>query len=392
MARMAEKMPVNPIKLQEVLKKYGISQRTACKDLGINQSTFNQTCKKGYIPGHTEDDWMQYRLKIEQYLYGCGVLVELIEQIWEPTSERGPMPDKRIKQRDYIDWEVEMVTHETMKHFKIFRNPFLADIQSKKDVYLSQQHRYVKEAMLDAAYNGGFVAVVGEVGSGKTVMRELVFDQILRDDRVTIIFPQAINKKRMTSYHIAEAIIRDVAVEVTSPASQELQGGLVKKLLLERFKAGRRFVLVLEEAHDMRLATIKELKRFLEMRDGLSPILGIILIGQPELREKFDERRSYDIREVIRRCVIADLEPFSEYDMEKYLTLKFKRIGSDLGKVISPDGLKALAERLIIRDRYGKLVESRIYPLLVNLYSSKAMNLAAEMGEELVNAEVVAAI
>jgi len=393
MGRIAERMEDRPILLRRILKENGIQQQALCRDLGINITTFAYTLRKGYVPGVSPEAQREYRCRIEKYLRDHGVEESVVGQMWQESFHTVIRRKPAACNPKFIETvEVEMINSETLRHFRIFRNPFIGDVQSKKDVYLSQEHRYVKEAMLDAAHNGGFVAVIGEVGSGKTIIRELVFEQLQRDDRVIIIFPQSFDKKRLTAYHIAEAIIRDISADGRSPSSQEKQAARVRQLLLERYKTGRRFVLVLEEAHDLMIHTLKYLKRFLEIKDGLSPVMGIILIAQPELEQRLDERRSYDIREVIRRCVTAKLAPFSAEDMKGYLALKFKRVGADLEKVFSKDGLDALADRLLIKDRYGKLVESRIYPLTVNNYTARGMNLAAEMGEARVSAEVVAAI
>ena len=89
-----------------------------------------------------------------------------------------------------INWEVEMISQEALKHFKVFRNPFIDDIQKDADIYMSDEHRYIEAAMLDAARHGGFLAVIGEVGSGKSVMRRKVVEQLRRDGDTLVIFPR----------------------------------------------------------------------------------------------------------------------------------------------------------------------------------------------------------
>jgi len=390
MARAAEKMPIRPIVLGQVLRDWGIRKQEVSRDLRISATTIGAACRTGWTPGLTEKAKAAFRRSIEDYLRERGVDEELIAEIWEEAEASGKAGI--AKHTDIIEWEVEMLKHETLKHFKLFRNPFQNDVRDRKDVYLSQDHRYVQEAMLDAAMNGGFVAVVGEVGSGKTVMRELVFEQLQRDERVVVVFPQTIDKRRLTAYGICQAIIRDVSADGGAPSSSELQASAVKRLLMEQHKTGRRFVLVIEEAHDLHVQTLRYLKRFLEIRDGLAPVMGVILVAQPEFKERLDERRSYQIREVIRRCAIAELKPFGQEDVAGYLALKFKRVGAELSAVVDAEGISALCERLLSRDRSGKITDCRAYPLTLNNYLARAMNLAAEMGEPKVNVEVVAAI
>ena len=78
-------------------------------------------------------------------------------------------------------------------------------------------------------------------------------------------------------------------------------------------------------------------------------------------------------------------------NIKDYLTLKFRRIGSDIEKIFDDQAFAALSRRLTTEDRHNKKI-SHAYPLLVNNYAAKAMNLAYEMGFDKVTEEVVMAI
>src|SRR3989304_1978733 len=182
-----------------------------------------------------------------------------------------------------ITWEVEMITQEAMRHFKLFRNPFVDDVQKESDIYMSDEHRYIEAAMLDAARHGGFLAVIGEVGSGKSVMRRKVIEQLRKDGDVIVIFPHIVDKTRLTAASICAAIVMDLSDEKPK-IRLEQKTRQVQKLLLERSKQGYRSVLIIEEAHDMSNDMLKYLKRFYEIEDGYKKLLGIILIGQTELK------------------------------------------------------------------------------------------------------------
>ena len=71
-------------------------------------------------------------------------------------------------------------------------------------------------------------------------------------------------------------------------------------------------VLIIEEAHDLSIATLKYLKRFWELEDGLKKLLSILLIGQTELAGKLDESKNYEAREIIRRMELLKIEPLSD--------------------------------------------------------------------------------
>jgi type II secretory pathway predicted ATPase ExeA len=85
-------------------------------------------------------------------------------------------------------------------------------------------------------------------------------------------------------------------------------------------------VLVIEEAHDLTTMMFKHLKRFWEMEKGFTKLLGIILIGQPELKAKLDARINFEAREFINRCEVFELSPLGP-DLEAYIEFKLKRVG-----------------------------------------------------------------
>lgn len=69
----------------------------------------------------------------------------------------------------------ETLTPLARKHFALARSPFVDDINSRQDVFASQHSRYVRAAMLEAATNHGFIAIIGQSGSGKSRRQRTVW-------------------------------------------------------------------------------------------------------------------------------------------------------------------------------------------------------------------------
>ena len=206
----------------------------------------------------------------------------------------------------------------TRQHFKLLRDPF-ADPQGVEDVYLNPDSRFVRETMHDAAVNGNFLAVVGESGSGKSTLREELVERLrLNGESVIVVEPYTLsmaesekNGKPLRAPHIAEAIISTVSPGTSVPPSPEMRARKLHKVLVESSRAGFRHCLVIEEAHDLHMHTLKALKRFWELKDGMRRLLSIILIGQTELRDKLSSTQS-DVREVVQRCDVVELPPIKQ--------------------------------------------------------------------------------
>lgn len=278
-----------------------------------------------------------------------------------------------------------MLTPTTMKHFQLFRNPFLDDVQETGDVFMSESHRYAHAAMMDAAKSGGFVAICGECGAGKSVMRRKLISELNEAGDVRIIQPQTIDKQELTSGHILDSIILDLDPDATPKRTREAKARQVRQALLASSRGGQRHVLIIEEAHDLSVATMKQLKRLWEIEDGYKKVLGIILVGQPELQVRLNRNTHPEMREVILRCLIGTLESLTRDDCERYIDLKFRRLNKDVREVLAADCVDAVMSRLTVRQTGF----SSVYPLYINNLLAKAMNQAAQLGEPLVTPEII---
>jgi type II secretory pathway predicted ATPase ExeA len=281
-----------------------------------------------------------------------------------------------------------MLTATARKSFALFRDPFADDVQGADDVFLTAEYQYVRETMYNTAKHGGFLAVVGESGAGKTTLRRDLIDRIEREgQKIVVVQPKIIDKGRLTAGLICEAIIRDLSQQ---KPRQSLEGKArqVEEILIGSCRTGNSHVLVIEESQDLPVSTLKYLKRFWEMEDGFKKLLAIILVGQLELKAKLDERQNYAAREVIRRCEIVELPPLDDH-LEEYLTMKFKRIGKSARDIFEKDAFDAIRAKLTLKRRGGDGTLSLLYPLVVNNLVVKAINIAAEIGVKKISADII---
>jgi type II secretory pathway predicted ATPase ExeA len=285
-----------------------------------------------------------------------------------------------------------MLTLKTFRKFGITADPFTGDVVKADDVYLTDETRFIAEYLLQAAKAGGMVALVGESGSGKTTIRRYAIDRMEREgQKVRVIIPRTIDKTRLTTSSICDAIIRDCSSEPPK-RTLEAKARQIEKILTNSSHSGFSHVLMIEEAHDLTVNTLKYLKRFWELEDGYKKLLSIVLIGQIEMKNKLDESKNWEAREVIRRMEVLELSPLANgKEIADYLDIKFKRMGKKRKEIISDSGCEAIAVRLRKQTR-TEVVYSVAYPLLINNWTRKAMNLAVELGAELVDAEVVNAL
>lgn len=282
-----------------------------------------------------------------------------------------------------------MLTMKAYQKFGLFQDPFNGDVTKAEDVFLTDETRFIAEFLYQTAKVGGMVALLGESGSGKTTIRRYAMDRIQSEgQKIKIIAPRSIDKARLTTSAICDAIIQDCSAEKPR-RTIEAKSRQVERILTNSSRAGYNHVLMIEEAHDLSIPTLKYLKRFWELEDGFKKLLAIVLIGQVEMKAKLDESQNWEAREVIRRIEVLELKPLGTgKEIAEYLDIKFKRLGKERAKIISDGGCEAIAEKLRKQTRRG-VIYSIGYPLLINNWTRMAMNQTAELGADLVDADVV---
>ncbi|MCG8553596.1 MAG: AAA family ATPase, partial [Desulfobacterales bacterium] len=202
---------------------------------------------------------------------------------------------------------------------------------------------------------------------------------------IKVVFPLIIDKSRVTPASLVDAIVMDISDEVPKRSLEQKTRQAVR-LLKARAENGMRQVLMIEEAHTIDKRAFKALKQIYEMETGFEKLIGIILIGQPELLKKLDEVGNSDIREVIRRITTAEIEGLGEA-VRPYLEHKFGRVGKKAGDVLADDVYDAINKKL--ERQSGRRTVNRSFPLSVNNLVVRAMNMSARMGEAKVTGDLI---
>ena len=292
----------------------------------------------------------------------------------------------------------QKLTEGAKRHFGLFRDPFRGEIRTHEDLYITPEARYCREAMWQTAMHGGMTAIVGESGSGKTTLREDLADRIqatsepiVRIEPYVLDMEERSGKRRtLGARDIASAIVHTLAPHQTVRQDSQARFRQVHSLLADSYRSGNKHVLIIEEAHDIPTATLRHLKRYLELKEGFAALLSVILLGQPELGYRLSELDA-TIREIVQRCEVVRLEPLDKH-LGDYLRHKLARAGKALDEVLEPAAVDAIRVRLTLDTGRGRATTgavSLVYPLAVNNLATAAINQAADLGLARVSADVV---
>jgi len=384
--------------LKEVLATVGKGQRDLARAVEVSPATIAQIANHGQWPKSID----RARLfgRIADFLYENGANdddIAALEEEMEPRRANAEAPATPENDQENEECEPMLMPKQpllpaTKQAFELYIDPF-DELRAAEDMYVTQDMRYVREAMYVTARHDGFLAVIGESGAGKSGLRKDLEQRLAREGSpIIVIKPHVLGSedsevkgKPMKSLHIAEAIMTAIAPLETPKSSPQARFTQVETALKASNSAGQRHLLIIEEAHSLSIPLLKHLKRYRELEDGFTKLISIILIGQPELAVKLSPRNA-EVREVAQRIEITWLRPLPVNQVEAHLVHRLGRANKKLGDVMEDGAVQALIERL---STSGKDKTSQLYPLAIANLVKAAMNLAVQIGEPRVTADVI---
>lgn len=386
--------------LKQLLKDHNVNQNTLSKPMCVSVSAVNLFVNHGQRPKKNPE---QFQAKFIELLEAKGIATDQIQQALKTASNSDndqasdPLDAATPLEEQLMLLRKQTLTPAAKKHFRLFKNIFDEPIRSAAELFNNSDINYVRESMWQAAKgNSSFIAVVGQSGAGKSTLRRELNDRIEREREPTIViepYPTGMEDndlkgKTLKASHIAESILATLAPSTNAKRSPEARFRQIHNLLKESSRAGHHHLLIIEEAHSLPIPTLKHLKRFLELENGFTPLLSIILIGQDELKIKLAENNP-EVREVVQRCEIVTLEPFTQTSLVDYLKHRCKSVDRKLEDFIDESGLDAICTKLTRNVGRKNQHESLLYPLAVGNLITGAMNVAAELGAPVITGDLV---
>lgn len=182
----------------------------------------------------------------------------------------------------------------------------------------------------------GIVKVSGEVGSGKTMLCRVLEERL--SDRVEIVY---LGNPSLSPVEVLRAIAFEMKLGVPAKASHLELIHHLQEALLERHAQGKQVVVFIEEAQNMSLETLEEIRLLSNLETGTRKLLQMVLFGQPELDANLSRPEIRQLRERITHSF--RLEPFTLEEVKEYLQFRMAKSGYRGPDVFSARAVKAIA-------------------------------------------------
>jgi general secretion pathway protein A len=196
-----------------------------------------------------------------------------------------------------------------------------------------------QEALASLAYGirnrYGIILMTGEVGTGKTTLLHALLDG-LRQARAVTAF---IFNTRLSVGGLFDCLMTDFGIACESNTKSEKLSRL-NHWLLDRFRAGQTAVLIVDEAQNLSVAVLEEIRLLTNLETSTEKLLQIVLSGQPELEEKLKCTQLRQLRQRITiRCRTAAL---SAEETQGYILKRLFIAGAEGQPIFSPEAMESV--------------------------------------------------
>ena len=210
-----------------------------------------------------------------------------------------------------------------LEHYGLIEPPF-SITPDPRFVFLSERHRDALAHLLfgiTQGGGGGFVQLTGEVGTGKTTLCRLLLEQVPENTRVALVL-----NPRITPVELLETICEELHIELDGRrGSTKALVDALNAYLLDAYAKGLRVVLVIDEAQNLSVEALEQVRLLTNLETPTQKLLQIVLLAQPELRRMLERE---DLRQLAQRITARfHLTPLDASETAEYLRHRYRVAG-----------------------------------------------------------------
>jgi general secretion pathway protein A len=205
--------------------------------------------------------------------------------------------------------------------------------------YQSRQHRLALAQLEYGLLNRvGFIVISGDIGTGKTTLIRTLLSKLDSDINVASIFNTTVNPQEFL-----DLVLMEFGLE-PGDGNHSDKLNTLKQFLAKHHEQGRKSLLIIDEAQNLSIETLEEIRLLSNMEQDKEYLLHIVLVGQTEVREKLMHPALSQLAQ--RIAVHYNLAPLSEDETESYIMyrLRIASANGEPGVVFAKEAIKAIYE------------------------------------------------
>jgi general secretion pathway protein A len=204
-------------------------------------------------------------------------------------------------------------------------------------LYLSPAHREALASLYYGIEAGrGFVALIAKPGMGKTTLLFQMLEKFRGSARTAFIFQTQCSSREFMRFLLTELGCESHEQDFVRMHEE------FNKLLLQEARAGRRFIIVIDEAQNLEPSVMETIRLLSDFETPKAKLLQIILAGQPELADKLSGSKLSQLRQ--RISLLNGLTPLSATESSNYIEHRLKIAGYSGVPLFAPAAMHAIAQ------------------------------------------------
>lgn len=205
-------------------------------------------------------------------------------------------------------------------------------------LYPSARHRmaltYLEYGLSE---NIGFILLSGEIGTGKTTLVRYLTSRLKKNMDTAVIF-----NTNVTADQLIKQILRELEIKVCEEDKTENLDRL-NDYLITRYSRNRRVLLIIDEAQNLDMASLEEVRMLSNLQTRRESLLQIMLVGQPELRIKIKDPALAQLAQ--RIAVSYHLAPMTRQETAEYISHRLKNAGCGNPDLFTAEAVDLIHEK-----------------------------------------------
>jgi general secretion pathway protein A len=256
-----------------------------------------------------------------------------------------------------------------LEHYGLIEQPF-GVTPDPRFLHLGPKHREAVASLLyGTESNRGFLALIAQPGMGKTSLLFQYLEYLRNRTRTAYIFHTDCDSRDFLRY-----LLTDLGVDTSGKDIAAMHEAL-NQILLEEMRAGRRFILVIDEAQNLREHVLESVRLLSNFETPWMKLMQIVLAGQPQLAERLARPAMAQLRQ--RISSVIRLEPFTQEETSAYINHRLWVAGYNGPDLFTPGARIAIGQ-------YTGGIPRRINTLCFN-----AMSIAYAMDANKIDTKII---
>ena len=224
-----------------------------------------------------------------------------------------------------------------LEYYRLREQPF-GVTPDPRFLYLARTHREALASLFYGIEAGrGFTALIARPGMGKTTLLFQLLERLRKSACFAFLFQTQCNSREFLRYLLSDMGLHTDGKDLVSMHQQ------LNEALVRMSRSGRRFVLVIDEAHNLDDSVLETVRLLSDFETSSSKLIQIVLAGQPQLATRLARPSLVQLRQ--RIAILSRLEPLSPAETGYYIAHRLQVAGYEGGPLFCREALALIGAR-----------------------------------------------